>query len=234
MSEFKERVNELVSKMEQGEDGKWKLPEDIAKDVDEPTMFAITAERRYRDTQGAFTKSRQELKKQEAIAAGLQEKLLQSNVELTKEQKFELNELKKTNPEAWRAKLNEIEETNKNKLETELNDIRKASANKGELEVRKEQMAAWSESTGIALTDEIVANDLPPRFVKELEAGKITFEEFLDKAGNFLKTEKVIAGSTDNTDDNELNLGNVAGGQEPSKRAQEGDFVETYEKNTIF
>ena len=179
MSEFKDTVNELVGKMEQSDDGKWVLPEEAAKDLDEQTLFAVTSERRYRDTQGAFTKSRQEAKRQEAIAAGLQEKLLTSEVILTKEQKFELRDLKKTDPDAWRAKLNEYEEANKTKLDTELEEIRTVSGNKGELEVRKEQMAAWSEETGIELTDDVVANDLPPRFMKELEAGKVTFEEFL-------------------------------------------------------
>ena len=160
--------------------------------------------------------------------------MLKSEVLLTKEQKFELNDLKKTNPEKWRSKLNEYEEANKVNLETELDEIRKTSANKSELEVRKEQMAAWSESTGITLTDDVVANDLPPRFIKELEAGNATFEEFLEKAGNFLKAEKVIQGSTDDVKDDTKNLSKVAGGSEPSKRAQEGDFVETYEKDTIF
>lgn len=232
MSEFQEKVNELVGKMEQGDDGKWKLPDEVAADLDEPTKFAVTAERRYRDTQGAFTRSRQELKRQEAIAQGLQDKLLSSSVELTKEQKYELNELKKRDPEKWRSKLNEYEEQGKEHLAKELDEIRSKSANKSELEVRKEQMAAWSENTGIELTDEVVENDLPPRFMKELEAGKITFEEFLDKAGTFLKTPKVIAG-TDDDEKNPPNFNNVAGGQEPSNAAQEGDFVETYEK-TLF
>lgn len=229
---FKEQVNELVSKMEQDENGKWVLPEELSKDLDEPTMVAVTAERRYRDTQSAYTKAQQEAKRQQAIAEGLQERLMNSEVALTKEQKYELNELKKSNPEKWREKLNEYEQASKSRLENELNEIRQSSANKGELEVRREQMAAWSESTGIELTDDIVDNDLPPRFKKELEAGKITFEQFLEKAGNFLGKEKVIQGSNED-DTNDLNLGNVAGGREPSKAAQEGDFDQTYEK-TLF
>lgn len=233
MSEFKDTVNELVGKMEQVE-GKWVLPEEAAEGVDEQTMFAVTSERRYRDTQSAYTRAQQEAKRQEAIAGGLQEKLLQSEVVLTKEQKFELNDLKKTDPEAWRAKLNEYETANQDQLSTELEEIRTTSANKGELEVRKDQMAAWSESTGITLTDEVVANDLPPRFMKQLEEGNITFEEFLDEAGKFLKAEKVIQGSTESTDDDTKSLGRVAGGSEPSTQAQEGDFDESYEKDTIF
>ena len=178
--------------------------------------------------------ARQELRKQEAISEGLQEKLLTSEVVLTKEQKFELHDLKKTDPEAWRNKLNEYEEANKEKLGTELETIRTESSDKGEKAVRIEQMEAWSESTGISLTDEIVENDLPPRFMKQLENGKITFEEFLDKAGKFLKSEKVIQGADEDVDDDTKNLSKVPGTQEPSTHAQEGDFVESYEKDTIF
>jgi len=233
MSEFKDTVNELVGKMEQVE-GKWTLPEEAAEGVDEATLFAVTSERRYRDTQGAYTKAQQEAKRQEAIAAGLQEKILTSEVILTKEQQFELRDLKKTDPDAWRAKLNEYETANQEKLGTELEDIRTTSANKGEKEVRIEQMAAWSESTGITLTDEVVENDLPPRFLKQLEKGDITFEEFLDEAGKFLKAEKVIQGANEDTKDDTKSLGRVAGGAEPSKQAQTGDFVESYEHDTIF
>lgn len=234
MSEFKDTVNELVGKMEQGDDNKWNLPEEVAKDLDEATMFAVTAERRYRDTQGAYTRSRQEVKRQEAIAGGLQERLLTSEVALTKEQKYELNDLKKSNPDAWRVKLNEYEEAGKATLQTELEEIRTESGNKGEEEVRKEQMAEWSKNTGITLTDEVVANDLPPSYMKELETGKVTFQEFLDKAGEFLKANKVILGAKDDTDDDTLNLSKAPGGPEPSTQAQEGDFVQTYEKDTIF
>lgn len=233
MSEFKDTVSELVGKMVQSDDGKWALPDDVAKDVDEPTMYAVTSERRYRDTQGAYTKAQQNFKKEQAVSTGLQERLLTSEINLTKEQKYELNELRKTDPEAWRNKLNDYETANKASLTTELEEIRTKSSTKGELEIRKEQMAAFSEETGITLTDEVVENDLPPRFTKELETGKITFEEFLAKAGKFIKAEKVIQGSDDNTDDDTKDFNKVAGGQEPSKQAQEGDFEESYNE-TIF
>lgn len=233
MSEFQEKVSALVSKMVKTDEGKWELPEEAAEGVDEPTMYAVTSERRYRDTQGAYTKAQQEAKKNEAIAAGFQERLLESEVVLTKEQKFELADLRKTDPEAWRAKLNEYEAANKANLTTELEEIRTKSSNKGELEIRKDQMAVFSEETGIVLTDEVIANDLPPRFLKELSEGKVTFEEFLVNAGEFIKAEKVIQGADESTDDNTKDLSRVAGGHEPAKDAQEGDFEESY-KETIF
>lgn len=233
MSEFKENVNKLVGQMVQSEDGKWQLPEAVAKDLDEPTLYAVTAERRVRDTQGAFTKAQQLAKKNEAIAEGLQNRLLNSEVALTKEQKFELNDLRKTDPDAWREKINEYEAAAKARVQAELEEIRTESSTKGELEIRKEQMAIFSKETGIKLTDEIVQNDLPPRYLKELEAGKVTFEEFLTNAGEFLKAEKTILGAGESTEDDTKNLGRIAGGQEPSEQAQRGDFVETYE-DTIF
>ena len=233
MSKFTDEVSELVGKMEKGDDGNWALPEELSKDLDEPILFAVTAERRYRDTQGAFTKAQQGFKRQEAITVGLEERLLNSEVVLTKEQKFELADLKKTDPEAWRTKLNEYETAGKVLLKTELEEIRTKSGNKGEVEVRIEQMTVWSENTGIKLNDEIVDNSLPPSFKKDLEAGKITFEQFLTKAGNFLKSAKVIEKAGESTNDDTLDLGRIAGGQEPTNEAQKGDFEETY-KDTIF
>jgi len=233
MSEFKEKVDTLVSQMTKAEDGKWTLPEDVAQDLDEPTLFAVTSERRYRDTQAGYTKAQQEAKRQKAIAEGLQEHALTQGGKLSAVQAAELHRLKKENPDAWREKLNDYEQEATTALETELEEIATKSANKSELEIRNEQMAVWSESTGITLTDEVVENDLPPRFKRKLEAGDITFEEFLAEAGEFLKADKVIQGSTDSTDDDTLNLGKVAGGREPSVEAQTGDFEETYKK-TIF
>ena len=43
MSEFTDKVNETVSKMEKQDDGTWKLPEGVADDLDEPTLHAVTS-----------------------------------------------------------------------------------------------------------------------------------------------------------------------------------------------
>ena len=233
MNEFKDKVIELTNQMVQEDDGNWALPEEVAKDLDESTMYAITLERRRRDTQAGYTKVNQKLKQEQAVNTGLQERLLSSEVILTKEQKFELDELKKTNPDAWREKLNEYEEANKTLLQTELTEIRTKGSDKGEVEIRKEQMAAWAESTGIELDDDVIANDLPPRFLKKLDSGEFTFEEFLTEAGKFLKTGKVIKGADEGSEDGTTDLSRISGGQEPSKTAQEGDFDETY-KDQIF
>ena len=233
MSEFQDKVNNLVNQMVQTDEGKWQLPAELSEGLDEATQFAITAERRYRDTQSAYTRASQEAKKNKAIAEGLQDRLLNSEVKLTTAQRHELNELKQTNPEKWREKLNEYEIAGKQTLKQELDEIAITSANKSEREIREEQMAAWSASTGIELTDEIVDNDLPPRYKKDLEAGRITFQEFLTRAGDYLKADKVVQGASEDVKDDTKNLSDVAGGKEPSKQAQDADFDQSYE-NTIF
>ena len=233
MSEFKEKVNELVGKMEQT-DGKWSLPENVAEGLDEPTLFAVTSERRYRDTQGAYTKASQESKRHEATANALEEHILaNTDAPLTQDQKTELDALKTSDPEAWRSKLNEYETTGKSAIAENLKQIRKDSGDKGEIEIRKDQMIAFVESTGIALTDEVIASDLPPRFMKDLESGKTTFDEFLTGAAAYLTANKVIQGADESADDDTKNLSTVAGGAQPTENAQLHDEVDNYEK-TMF
>lgn len=232
MSEFKDKVNELVGKMEQGEDGTWSLPEDVAKDLDEPTLFAVTAERRYRDTQSGYTKTRQELKRNQGVLEALEAHILEnSEIPLTTEQRKELSELKDKDPEAWRAKLNEYEQAGKSTLKEQLNDIASKAGNKTELEIRKEQMEAWSEETGIELNDDIIQNDVPPRFLKKLESGEHSFPEFLEAVGEFLTAGKAIKKPEESG--SKTNLDDLPGGREPDPKAQAADTSESY-KDTVF
>ena len=231
---FKDTVSELVSKMTQDDSGKWALPEEAAADLDEATLYAVTSERRYRDTQGAYTRSQQEVKKQAAMADALEEHILtHSETPLTADQRDELADLKLNDPEAWREKLNTYEQTGKATIGESLAKIRAESSAKGELEIRTEQMAAWSDQTGIVLTDDVVENDIPPRLKRELESGALSFDDFLVKAGEYLSATKVIQGATDTEDPGIKSLGTVAGGSEPSNEANEGDFAAGYEK-TVF
>lgn len=234
MSDFKETVNELVGKMVQADDGKFSLPDDVAEGLDEPTLFAVTSERRYRDTQSAYTKANQSAKRHEAAANALEAHIMDNTeAPLTDDQKTELSGLKTSDPEAWRSKLNEYETAGKSTIATNLKKIRADSADKGEVEIRKDQMAAFVESTGIALTDELIADELPPRFMRDLQSGKTTFDEFLVGAGEFLTANKVIQGADESTEDDTKSLGRVAGGQEPTENAQLHQEEQTYEK-TMF
>jgi hypothetical protein len=236
MSQFKEKVDTIVAQMEPQEDGTWKLPDTVLEGLDEATSYAVTQERRFRDTQGAYTKSQQETKRQKAINQGLTQHLVDNaTTHLTKAQKADLDELKVRDPEAWREQLNVHETESKTLLKTTLDGIEQAGSNKSELEVRTEKMAAWSESTGLTLNDEVIANELPPKYLKDLEAKKITFDEFLEVSSKFLKADKVILGATDDGERSgpPMSLSDAPGGTEPTTLAQQSDLDKSYE-NTIF
>lgn len=234
MSKFKAKIDGLVAKMQQQEDGTWVLPKEVEEELDEPTLFAVTAERRYRDTQSAYTKAQQEAKKLSAVNKGLTDHMVKSaTLHITPEQKTELEKLKRDDPEKWRIKLDKYEEESQNILKNKLTEIETESSNKSELEIRQEKFKAFTENTGIELNDEIVDNELPPKYKRQLEKGEIDFDTFLEQASTFLKADKVIEGTTDEDEDEEKDLSSVAGGQEPDVTAQEKDLDATYEK-TVF
>ena len=69
----------------------------------------IDWEKRFKDTQAAYTKAQQKLKETEAKAKVLEE-LSKPRVELPKEVAEELDDLKYKDPDAWRLKLAALEQ----------------------------------------------------------------------------------------------------------------------------
>lgn len=225
---FEQKVNTVISKMVE-KDGKWELPDDIT-DVDEAVLYAARSEKRYRDTQGAYTKSRQKIKEIETINDRLTSHLVENaTLHLNAEQLDELEELKLRDPEAWRTKLNEHESTSRQILKDKIEGFRKDGEKLSELEVRQIQYEAFTESTGIELSDEIIENQLPASYSKQLEAGTITFDQFLEKAKDFLTKDKVIKGAND-TKPNSTSLNDLPGGSKPTEKATDGDIVASYNK----
>src|SRR5690606_19074853 len=187
---FEEKVNTILSEAKPGADGKLELPDDL----DEATRFAVITEKRRRDTQATFTKNQQRLKQLESEneeTLTRWEKAAIANLSSSKQE--ELEALKHSDPDAWRVKLDELENEARSKFEEEHTQVKTAATTKSEIELRAEALAQFQESNpDIILDDDVIENDIPPRFTKQLEEGKISFEEFLDKCRAFLTGEKVI------------------------------------------
>jgi len=197
--------------------------------------FAATAEKRRRDTQAEFTKTRQSLKALEAEKAQLFEQLKdRTSVSLTPEQTQELEDLKFSDPEAWRDKLNKYESEAKAKQQDELagltGDARKAAEAQFELERRQQVLKDFNDSSSVAITDEVIANDVPPRITKKLEDGKITFEDFLSEVKDYLSKGKVIKNEETL---NQPSLGKIGGGTTPSNEKADENLQDSYAK-TLF
>ena len=222
---IEQRINSLTDSMVKTDEGKWSLPQDV--DASEELKYAAMAERRRRDTQGEFSRTQQTLKSLEAENAQLTAEWAKDVASaLTAEQRDELDTLKHEDPDAWRQKLNQYESDNASSFQEKTSGIKAKVQQETELESRTRLLDEHNEAyPDFALTDDVIENDLPPRFTKQLEKGEITFEEFLAKSAEFLGKPKVIKG-TEAPDD--ARLGKAPGGTVPADDAIDRQVQASY------
>lgn len=225
---FEQEVNEIVSKMTQDEKGNYQLPEG---QFTEAARYAANAERRRRTTESTLSKTRLQLKAQETVADKLKERIVERlRPQVSKAELAALEELKYADPEEWRRQVNTLEQQATTTLQTELGTISSEASQQAELGARLDLLAEFNKTAQIPLTDDVVKFDVPPRISKKLEEGKISFEEFLHEAHDYLVSPKRVGG-TDVT--GITNLGAVGGGAQPSMDAFKRDTTESY-SNTVF
>ena len=185
--EIEAKVNEILPQL--GTEGF------DAASVDPVVLYAATAEKRRRDTQAEFTRTSQKLKKVEAVNAQLAQAYeadVVANLPTTEAAKLE--ELKYSDPDAWRAKIVEFEQTQRQKVQEKLQTIEQEASGKTEIEVRTEQLAAFSAAhPDFVINDDVIDNDIPPRITNKLRKGEISFADFLDECYTYINKGKVIA-----------------------------------------
>jgi hypothetical protein len=175
-------------------------------------------EKRYKDTQAAYTKARQEVAELKARLS-IDKKV---NLTFDSAQKEELEDLKYSNPEAWRIKMNALEREAEQKLQAELSTKVQEIT---ELEVREAKLLDFqARHPGFELTDD----DVPPRIAKKLASGQISFDEFLNEVYEYTQAPRKVA-STERTL-NQPNLNKISGGTSPSEKAVGADIVSSYKK----
>jgi len=227
---FEEQVNSVVKQLKQSDKGVWELPDDVQ--VADQVKYAAGLEKRRRDTESALGKTRLQLKTEEELrkklearaAAGLQ-------LDMSQEEAEALEELQAIDPNAWRLKVNELEQKATTAFQEELNSDRSSISQQAELERRTNVLEQFNMSHPDApITDETLASEIPPRITKKLEAGTITFEDFLTEAYEFVTrpTTTVSAAAEELP-----NLGNVGGGSAVSDEAKAGQELADYSKTTF-
>lgn len=226
---FEQQVNEATSKMVQSEDGKWSFPEGL--ELRPEVQYAANLERRRRDTQTAFAKANQRAKALEVenseLAKGWEQDLVSK---LSEEQQDELAELKVSDPDAWRQKINEVEEANRNSFKATRETISKKAQQESELERRQRLLDEFSEANpDLALTDDVIQNDIPPRFLKKLENGG-AFEDFLEDCKEYLSKGRVVGGGAQAPAT--PNLATSGGTSTPAPSAIEQSIKSSYKAET--
>ena len=230
---FEVKINKIAEGLSRDEKGKYVVPEDL----NDAEKFAVLAERRRRDTQAEYTKTSQKVKMLEAEKATLLKKVTEETpLKLTDVQAEELEDLKFSDPEAYRKKMNAYErvylEERTSAINEELKQVSTSSLVQEELERRKEILADFTrDKPDFVINDDVISNDIPPRITKRMETGEISFEDFLNECYNYLKTGKVVR--QENVPANQLNLSKVGGGSQPDDNAVKEDIHIKYKK-TIF
>jgi len=194
------------------------------------TEKTIDWEKRFKDTQSAYTKSQQELKALAAKAEVL-EKLTAPQVELDDATREELETLKFENPDAWRSKMNSLEQEAMMKHQSAINEASESARLQAEIERRAQVLSEFNTSHGLNITDEVIQYDVPPRITKKLEAGEISFEAYLNEVKDFLHSPKVVGDG--NKTLNQPDLNKVGGDDKPSDGAVSKDIAKDY-KNIVF
>lgn len=225
---FEATVNEALASMEQDDKGTWKFPDGTPEEV----KYSAMAEKRRRDTQSALTKEQLKTKaiatERDKFRSRLEDRV---QLNLSVEEAEELEDLKQSDQDAWRAKINEHETKAKNQLKQELDEDSALSGENAELERRTALLEEFNKANpAIALNDEVFENDIPPRISKKLANGEVSFEEFLVEAKEFLSKGKVTSRKAE---DVEPNLNDVGGGGNVTDTEIKQDIVKSY-KNEIY
>lgn len=226
---FETKVTTALSEATRSEDGKLEFKEGTSEEV----VYAATTEQRRRDTQAEYTKTKQN---NAALKAEKDELMTQLDsdvkLDLTLDQEEELDELKFSDPDKWRSKMNfyetEAQAKHTKQVDERLKEVSAKGTETAELERRKQVLQDFQAANpGLALDDDVIANDVPPRISKRLQENEVTFEEFLQEVHNYLKTGKVV-NKTDETM-GQPNLSKAGGSDTPSDEAVEHESVKTYD-----
>lgn len=226
---FEEQVNEVIASATKTDDGKTTF----AEGTNEAIAYAATAEMRRRDTQSAFTKSRQKLKALEVENTKLAESWEQDAVStLSKGEQARLEELKVQDPEKWRQEITQVEEDKRKNFQEKRQAITTEAQATTELERRQAQITAYNEQNPEAqLTDDVIENDIPPRITAKLKSGDISFDEFITQCNNFLTKPKKVA--TGDKPPKEPAFARSRGSHQPSPEAIAAQDSNEYKQETF-
>lgn len=227
---FEQKVSTLLEQAKIAETGEITFPDDV--EVDEATKFAVIAEKRRRDTQAAYTKQQQETKKLKAQNEQMAQEWEKLAVkDLPQAQQDELENLKLSDPDKWRERLNQLEQEAKARFQEKVSKISNDASTLTEVERRKQVLEDFhAQHPEVKLDDDVIENDIPPRYTKQLENGEITFEQFIDKCHKFLTGGKVIQ-QVDGQDAG-VTLDDVGGGTTPAPGDVNKDIFKSYKEET--
>lgn len=210
------------------------IPESTTTDTPESTQ-QVDYEKRFKDTQAFATRIAQEKADKERELEELKAELsvlkttAKPSLTIDEQTQSELEDLKYSDPDAWRAKVNELEQKANLEFNSKIDEAKKLSSQQLELQRRANILTQFqTEHPDVEFTDELLHLDIPQRIVKELENGKVTYEEFLNNVYNYVKTPKVVGSATKTLE--QPNLSKTGGDDTPTKNSLGNqNIIQSYE-----
>ena len=210
------------------------IPGGTTTDTPESTQ-QVDYEKRFKDTQAFATKIAQEKADKERELAELKAELsvlkttAKPSLTIDAQVQSELEDLKYSDPDAWRTRVNELETAANAEFNSKIVEAKQLSSQQLELQRRANVLSQFqNEHPDVVFTDELLHLDIPQRIVKELENGKVTYEEFLNNVYNYVKTPKVIGSTTKTLE--QPNLSKTGGDDTPTKNSSSNqNIIQTYE-----
>ena len=149
---------------------------------------------------------------------------INSSTQLTAEQADELEDLKLTDVDAWFTKKQQYEQEGQVASANKLKELTTEASTKAladlTLNERKDAVADFQTRTGIALTDDVMKNDIPPRLQAKMNT--MPFDDYLTEVATYLGKGKKITQTDDSLD--QTNLGDLAGGGD-TKANESGKYT---------
>ena len=185
-----ELINETLKKVKVDENGKFVYPEDI----DPMLKAAVAAAKSFRDTQAAYTRSRQKEKALEAELEAMRKQLASTPPTsiLTPDEQRQLDQLKVTDPDKWYEVMKKLEEKGTEELDKKFGEVRQQAEQEAIIEERKSKLAEFNTGREKPLTIEQLELEVPPKWAQDVIDGKLPFEDYLDRAYTFIYGNKVV------------------------------------------
>ena len=188
----------------------------------------IDWEKRFKDTQAAFTKSRQELA---ATKAELQAAKEMQQFAMPADVKARLDELKFSDPDAWRVEMNAFEQSKTAKFNEISANNTQAILSELNQEDRVQTLKEFNSLHGVEITESLLQNEIPNRIHNELNSGTIDYATYLAKCVEYMRTPKVIAGTQEVL--GQPNIGKIGGGATPGEAASNLNIETAYKSMVL-
>jgi len=214
--------------------GKLQLPEDMP----DWQKAVIRSEKRTRDAQAELSNSQTEvrgLKAENGVLKDTALTVVPDDFQLSDADLTEIEDLKKTNPEAYRLRVNKLEEDAKTHQTKAIADLTtKAREDAQTTHQATNRVSVLAEfriaNPTLIITDEVLAYDVPPRLLEGVNKGEYTYGEFLGKVKTYIESGTTVGEG--NTGDPH-NIQKMNGTQTPGKKAALKAGQSDYKKMTF-